>query len=1135
MKQTYISKFQITFIFLLFSTSFSAFSLEIEPTIQASNISFNNITNNSVNISWTNGNGNRRLVIICEKLAINPYYLPIDGKGYSANTNFTSGSHLGGGQYVIYNGTDNNVTVTGLFNGTPYNITVIEVNGTGNQSNYLTKLYPQNQVWTTGPIEPTINTSNILFSNITNNSIDMSWSNGNGANRIVIAKEKKPINPYYLPQDAKTYLANPIFKVGQHLGDGMYVVYNGSGNNFTIDGLFNGTRYYFTIIEYNGSGIQSNYKLDNYPLPNVMTTGPTEPNLKASNINYSNRTVSSIQVNFTKGNGEKRLVMVREGAPTDTYFSPKDGVEYTANSTFREGEYLGWIDVGGDKRQYIVYNGSGSSFVLSGLLPATQYHFAIFEYNGSGITSNYNVDLYPQNPNPFSTTITTEPTVHASNLNFSEISYNSMKLNWTNGNGSRRIVIAKAENPLNPYYVPRDGRGHSANSNFGSGFHLGDQTYVVYNGTGSEFTTTGLTSGTPYYFAVIEYNGNGVTANYYTQNPLIGSAQTIGVPRPTINSSNLLFNNITNNNMDISWTSGNGSRRLVIACADIEINPYYLPQDGKEYSANSFGSGSHLGAGMYVIYKGDGNTFNAAGLSSGTNYHVAVIEVNGTGIETKYLRTVYLTGSEFTTGARRPTINSTNLSFTNVLNTSMDISWSSGNGTRRLVIACADNSINDYYLPQDGKEYNANSTFGTGSHLGAQMYVIYNGTGNTFNTSGLSSGTNYYIAVVEVNGTGIETKYLRNNCLKGAQITTGARRPTINASNISFNNVLNNTMDISWVNGNGARRLVIACADNQINDYFLPKDGKEYSANATFGSGSHLGAGMYVIFNGSGNNFNTTGLSSGTNYHIAVVEVNGTGSETKYLRSNYLKGSQFTSGARRPTVNASNLIFSNILFNSIEKSWTNGNGDRRLVIASTKPINDYFLPQDGKEYTANNTYKSGGSLGDQMFVIYKGIQNSITTAGLAAGTTYYFAVIEFNGTGSETKYLRSGYLKGSQVTTTSTLNLRLASTPETEETNDRETFSVNFNEVEQPFTLSETKLEVYPNPTSDKVTINFTLSENENSTLVIYSLQGKVLFNKTYTCPFKDILDLKDFNKGIYIIKIDIPDQKSLTRQLIVN
>jgi hypothetical protein len=167
-------------------------------------------------------------------------------------------------------------------------------------------------------------------------------------------------------------------------------------------------------------------------------------------------------------------------------------------------------------------------------------------------------------------------------------------------------------------------------------------------------------------------------------------------------------------------------------------------------------------------------------------------------------------------------------------------------------------------------------------------------------------------------------------------------------------------------------------------------------------------------------------------------------------------------------------------------------------------------------------------------VVYNGSGSSVTPTGLSSGTIYYFAVIEFNGTGTETKYLRNGYLQNSQ-TTSSTSNLRLASSSETEDTNGNRELSANETEHEQSAFILSNAFHIYPNPTSDKVTINFSLAEDEFSTLIIYSLQGKVLFNKIYSGSFKDILDLRAFQKGIYIIKVNIADHQSFTKQLVVN
>jgi uncharacterized repeat protein (TIGR03803 family) len=101
----------------------------IAPTIQAKNITFSNVTSNSMRVSWTNGNGAHRIVKI--KIA-NTFTNPVNGTDYSANTVYA------GSEQVVYNGTGNTVTVTGLSANTTYWFRVYEANCTGGSTSYLT-------------------------------------------------------------------------------------------------------------------------------------------------------------------------------------------------------------------------------------------------------------------------------------------------------------------------------------------------------------------------------------------------------------------------------------------------------------------------------------------------------------------------------------------------------------------------------------------------------------------------------------------------------------------------------------------------------------------------------------------------------------------------------------------------------------------------------------------------------------------------------------------------------------------------------------------------------------------------------------------------------------------------------------
>lgn len=107
-----------------------------EPTIQATKLNFTNVTANSFNVNWTNGNGANRIVVIRSGSAVNS--APVDATAYNANTIFGSGSQIGSGNYVVYNGTGNTVSITGLSPTTTYYVSVYEYNGSGSNANYLT-------------------------------------------------------------------------------------------------------------------------------------------------------------------------------------------------------------------------------------------------------------------------------------------------------------------------------------------------------------------------------------------------------------------------------------------------------------------------------------------------------------------------------------------------------------------------------------------------------------------------------------------------------------------------------------------------------------------------------------------------------------------------------------------------------------------------------------------------------------------------------------------------------------------------------------------------------------------------------------------------------------------------------------
>jgi len=108
-----------------------------------------------------------------------------------------------------------------------------------------------------------------------------------------------------------------------------------------------------------------------------------------------------------------------------------------------------------------------------------------------------------------------EPTTQASYIQFLEVGANYVKIKWTNGNGSNRLVLCKQGYASGLTEVPTDGTGYTANTTFGSGTQIGG-SYVVAITDKDTVTIFGLTYNQTYAFKVVEFNGSGSSANYKT-------------------------------------------------------------------------------------------------------------------------------------------------------------------------------------------------------------------------------------------------------------------------------------------------------------------------------------------------------------------------------------------------------------------------------------------------------------------------------------------------------------------------------------------------------------------------------------------------------------------------------------------
>ncbi|MDD5361071.1 MAG: T9SS type A sorting domain-containing protein [Ignavibacteria bacterium] len=207
------------------------------------------------------------------------------------------------------------------------------------------------------------------------------------------------------------------------------------------------------------------------------------------------------------------------------------------------------------------------------------------------------------------------PTTQATQLKYSLLTTTSVSLNWTNGNGSKRMIFMKDGTGTVPNVA--DGFTYTGNNNFGSGTSDGGGWYCVYNGSAvlaPATTITGLLSGHNYLTMVIEYNGfsgfEGYNKNSASGNPVLVQ----GFLPITLYSFN---GTVYKNNVTLKW----------ITSTEENNKGFYIER-------NLSGADNWLQSG-FVTGHGNSNTpitysYNDANVTSGKyKYRLKQIDYNG--------------------------------------------------------------------------------------------------------------------------------------------------------------------------------------------------------------------------------------------------------------------------------------------------------------------------------------------------------------------------------------------------------------------------------------------------------------------------------------------------------------------------
>ncbi|OOQ61676.1 T9SS type B sorting domain-containing protein [Mucilaginibacter pedocola] len=541
---------------------------------------------------------------------------------------------------------------------------------------------------------------------------------------------------------------------------------------------------------------------------------------------------------------------------------------------------------------------------------------------------------------------------------------------------------------------------------------------AVYTRNGSSWgrQSTSFATGTPALAVALSADGaSGFAANpqdtkvfpsqkYYGQDNTLEGTFPIGavyglgsgtpVVSPTVLATAIEFIPQTPDSIYFRFVNGSGSARAVFIKEGSSGFPTIV--NGRTYTANpKFGQGTPAGAGWYCIYNGPHTRTDAAplmaGLKPSTPYIIAIVEYNGKYGAEKYAST----GTTGKTTTFDLNIRSSNLVFSNTTGTSTTLSWTSGSGVGRMVFVSA--TPYDSGAGPSDVYYSPNTKYGSGNQVNG-YYCVYNGTGNSVNVTGLTSGQRYRAIVYDYNGSIQAPKMIRvyEVSESAANMVTPIAAPTGYATSLAFSNTAATSTTLSWVSSNGAARAVFLKLGT--SGALNVVQGQTYNGNSSFGAGSPVGTnGWYCVYNGTGSSVNISGLAASSTYRAIVIEYNGSAGTEAYNLSRYNAANVTTTASptlllttnqKRMLVEQDVLEDNNIEVNVHQALSPNGDG-----------INDVFTI-DGIGAYPENTVKVLNSNGEAIYSV-KGYNNySKAFDGHASNGTLqkagtYFYMLEY--------------------------------------------------------------------------------------------------------------------------------------------
>lgn len=196
-----------------------------------------------VHISWELADNLKSIIVMREASEVNQS--PMGNVNYNASTVFGQGDDLGEGNYIVFQGVESEVTVTGMTPGMHYEIKQFVYRD--DLSCYPADYYDSDSasvdlaacpVWDPLPVEIDVE---LLEMNPGSGQLKISWTPDAEREWVVLMREDDFVDK--TPVWGNDYTASLVWEIGEDLGDQTYVMYQGNDSELTVTGLTPGAHY----------------------------------------------------------------------------------------------------------------------------------------------------------------------------------------------------------------------------------------------------------------------------------------------------------------------------------------------------------------------------------------------------------------------------------------------------------------------------------------------------------------------------------------------------------------------------------------------------------------------------------------------------------------------------------------------------------------------------------------------------------------------------------------------------------------------------------------------------------------------------------------------------------------------------